>query len=136
RMHYLIASELDISDYEGFVYDYSLYSDIGELYLVSDLLITDYSSVFFDYANLKRPILIYTYALEKYSSQLRGFYLDMNTELHVTLHHSIEEINRSIKGIDQLKQTYQKRYEAFYQRFCECEDGKASQQTIETVFND
>src|SRR5699024_2320127 len=37
RMHYLIASELDISDYEGFVYDYSLYSDIGELYLVSDL---------------------------------------------------------------------------------------------------
>jgi len=136
RMHYLIASELDISDYEGFVYDYSLYSDIGELYLVSDLLITDYSSVFFDYANLKRPILFYTYDLEKYSSQLRGFYLDMNTELPGPLLHSTDEIISSIKGIDQLNQTYQKRYEAFYQRFCEWEDGKASQQTIETVFND
>src|SRR5699024_12881416 len=80
RMHYFIDSEFDISDYEGFFYDYSLYSDICELYLVCDLLITDFSSVFFDYANLKRPILFYTYDLEKYSSQLRGFYLNMNTE--------------------------------------------------------
>src|SRR5699024_9894168 len=136
RMHYQIASEIDISGYEGFVYDYSLYSDIGELYLVSNLLITDYSSVFFDYANLKRLILFYTYDLEKYSSQLRGFYLDMNTELPGPLLHSTDEIISNIKDIDELNQTYQKRYEAFYQRFCEWEDGKASQQTIETVFND
>src|SRR5699024_12067996 len=76
RMHYLIASNLDISDYPSFVFDFSNYSDISELYLVSDILITDYSSVFFDYANLKRPILFYTYDLEKYRNQLRGFYLD------------------------------------------------------------
>src|SRR5699024_4221444 len=80
RMHYLIASNLDISDYPSFVFDFSNYSDISELYLVSDILITDYSSVFFDYANLKRPILFYTYDLEKYRNQLRGFYLDLDTE--------------------------------------------------------
>lgn len=54
-----------------------MYNDIAELYLVSDLLITDSSSVFFDYANLKRPILFYTYDLEGYRDKLRGFYLDI-----------------------------------------------------------
>src|SRR5699024_1820814 len=55
RMHYLVAEKLELSGHEDFVYDFSTYNDINELYLVSDLLITDYSSVFFDYANLKRP---------------------------------------------------------------------------------
>lgn len=54
-----------------------MYNDIAELYLVSDLLITDSSSVFFDYANLKRPILFFTYDLERYRDKLRGFYLDI-----------------------------------------------------------
>ncbi|MBO1910182.1 CDP-glycerol glycerophosphotransferase family protein, partial [Microvirga sp. 3-52] len=79
RMHYFIANQLDISEYSGFVYDFSSYDDIAELYLVSDVLITDYSSVFFDFANLKRPILFYTYDLENYRDKLRGFYLDIET---------------------------------------------------------
>lgn len=55
RMHYLISNALDVSDYSDFVYDLSSYPNISDLYLVSDLLITDYSSVFFDYAYLQRP---------------------------------------------------------------------------------
>ena len=58
-MHYLVAENFDLSPYEGFVYDYSTNVDIRDLYLISDLLITDYSSVFFDYANLRRPIIFY-----------------------------------------------------------------------------
>src|SRR5699024_1567020 len=61
RMHYFIANALDIEPFKGFAYDFSTYDDIAELYLISDILITDYSSVFFDYANLKRPILFFTY---------------------------------------------------------------------------
>src|SRR5699024_9468400 len=100
RMHYLIASNLDISDYPSFVFDFSNYSDISELYLVSDILITDYSSVFFDYANLKRPILFYTYNLEKYRNQLRGFYLDLDTEVPGQLLETPEELLEAIKNID------------------------------------
>lgn len=134
RMHYLIASEMDISNYEGFVYDFSLYSDIGELYLVSDLLITDYSSVFFDYANLKRPILFYTYDIEKYRDQLRGFYLDMNTELPGPLLKTTEEVIHNIKNISELNSKYASQYKEFYNRFCEWDDGKASENTVKTVF--
>lgn len=134
RMHYLIASEMDISEYEGFVYDYSLYNDISELYLVSDILITDYSSVFFDYANLKRPILFYTYDLDKYRDQLRGFYLDMDTELPGPLLETTEEVINNIKEINELTNKYASRYEVFYNRFCEWDDGRASEKTVKAVF--
>src|SRR5699024_8605774 len=80
RMHYLVAEHLNIEEYKEFVYDLSLHEDIRELYLISDVLITDYSSVFFDYANLKRPILFYVYDIEEYRDTLRGFYVDFEKE--------------------------------------------------------
>ena len=61
RAHYFISNAFDFSSYEGFVYNVSDVDDINQLYLVSDLLITDYSSAFFDYANLERPIVFYMY---------------------------------------------------------------------------
>ena len=65
RMHYLITNNINIEKYKGFVYDYSQGYDIQELYLVSDILITDYSSVMFDYSNLNRPIIFFTYDIEQ-----------------------------------------------------------------------
>lgn len=56
------------------IIDVSKYDDINELYLISDILITDYSSVFFDFALLERPIIFYSYDLDKYQNLLRGFY--------------------------------------------------------------
>lgn len=81
RTHHYIADNIDTTGLEGFVYNLSKYDDISEIYLISDICITDYSSVFFDFANLKRPVLFYTYDIEKYKNQLRGFYIDMNTEV-------------------------------------------------------
>src|SRR5699024_11754458 len=81
RMHYFIASQMDISEFEGFAYDFSNHNDICELYLISDILITDCSSVFFDFAHLKRPILFYTYDLEKYCDKLRGFYINIEKDV-------------------------------------------------------
>ena len=81
RTHYFIADSIDVSDLSGFAYNVSKYDDISELYLISDILITDYSSVFFDFANLKRPMLFFTYDLEKYRDVLRGFYIDIEKEV-------------------------------------------------------
>src|SRR5699024_1481186 len=76
RLHYLVADHIDLSPYGNFVYDFSHYEDINDMYLMSDVLITDYSSVFFDYAILKRPMLFYVYDIEEYRDKLRGFYFD------------------------------------------------------------
>ncbi len=67
-------------DPAGFVRDVSLYPDITELYLISDMMISDYSSVMFDYANTGRPMLFFTYDLADYRDRLRGFYFDFEAE--------------------------------------------------------
>lgn len=135
RMHYFIASKMDISAYKDFAYDMSHYNDIGELYLISDLLITDYSSVFFDYANLKRPILFFTYDIEKYRNTLRGFYIDMEKEVPGPLVKTTDEIINTIKNIDNLNDQYRERYETFYNRFCEWDDGKAAERAVYHLMN-
>lgn len=134
RTHYFIADSLDVTGLEGFAYNFSDYDDISELYLISDILITDYSSVFFDYANLKRPMLFYTYDLEKYRDVLRGFYIDIEEELPGPLLFTTEEIVDAVHRIDQLKDEYQAKYDAFYDKFCSWEDGQASRKVANAVF--
>ena len=134
RTHYFISNNLDLSGVEDFAFDVSRYDDIAELYLIADILITDYSSVFFDYANLKRPILYYTYDLEKYENVLRGFYLDIHEEVPGPLLKTTEEVIDSIKNIESLKEEYKDKYDAFYERFCSIEDGNASKRIVEKVW--
>ena len=134
RTHYFIANNLDLSRFEGFVFDVSKYEDIAELYLVSDILITDYSSVFFDFANLKRPILFYTYDLDKYSNMLRGFYMDIHTEVPGPLLYTTDEVVDAIRNIDSVNIQYHDRYEEFYERFCSIDDGNASKRIVEKIW--
>ncbi len=134
RMHYFIADQIETEGFEDFVYNFSKYDDIAELYLVADILITDYSSVFFDYANLKRPILFYTYDLEKYRDTLRGFYIDMENGLPGPLLKTTDEIIDAVQNIEQVENQYSEKYELFYEQFCDWDDGTASKKVVETVF--
>lgn len=134
RTHYFIANNLNLKPYKGFAFDVCDYDDIAELYLVSDILITDYSSVFFDFANLKRPILYYTYDLEKYENVLRGFYIDIHTEVPGPLLKTTEEVIDSIKNIEKIKSEYSDKYDEFYERFCSIDDGNASKRIYENVW--
>lgn len=134
RMHYWIVDQLDMSQYGDFTYDGSSYDDITDLYLISDICITDYSSVFFDYANLKRPILYYTYDLEKYRDVLRGFYLDMEKDLPGPLLLTNDDVVHAIRNIDEIREQYKERYEEFYNRFCCRDDGFAAKRVVEKVF--
>jgi CDP-glycerol glycerophosphotransferase len=102
RAHYFISEKLNVSKYEGFVYDVSEYDDINYLYIISDILITDYSSVFFDYANLKRPIIFYMEDMDEYKNQVRDFYIDIN-ELPGPIVKSHDEL---IKYIDKMKNNF------------------------------
>ncbi|MCT8140330.1 CDP-glycerol:glycerophosphate glycerophosphotransferase [Anaerobacillus sp. CMMVII] len=133
RTHYLIADQLDIEGVEDAVYNGSHYDDIAELYLISDILITDYSSVFFDYANLKRPILFYAYDLDKYKDTLRGFYLNHETEWPGPILQTNDEVIKTLKNIDQEYGPYQERLEQFHAEFCRWDDGNASKNVAEEV---
>ncbi|MBP1754824.1 MAG: hypothetical protein H6Q59_1222 [Firmicutes bacterium] len=134
RTHYFIADSLDVSSLQGFAYNLSKYDDISELYLISDLLITDYSSVFFDYANLRRPMLFFTYDLENYRDILRGFYFDIEKLVPGPLLYNTEEVIDAIRRIDEVSRKYSQRYDEFYHTFCEWEDGHAAEKVVKSVF--
>lgn len=127
RMHYLIANAIDLNGYEGFAYDVSHYDDISELYLISDALITDYSSVMFDYGILKKPQFFFAYDIEKYDKNLRGFYIDYHKDLPGPIYTKADELIEGLKQLDQIQSQYASQIDAFYDRFCSIENGQASQ---------
>lgn len=135
RTHYFTAQQPDLSEHRGFVYDVSSYGDVSRLYLISDILITDYSSVFFDYANLRRPILFFAYDHEAYANQRRGLYIDMDKELPGPVLTTNDEVAEALHQIGELSEQYRTRYEQFYERFCCADDGRASERIIEEVFH-
>ena len=117
RMHYLIANALDLHGYDDFAIDVSNYNDISELYLISDALITDYSSVMFDFGILKRPQFFFAYDIEKYDKGLRGFYMDYMNDLPGEIITDEFKLAEELKQIDQHKVKYQDKIEAFYNDF-------------------
>ncbi|RRK11413.1 CDP-glycerol glycerophosphotransferase family protein [Lactiplantibacillus garii] len=134
RMHYLISNALDVSAYGDFVYDLSSYPNISELYLVSDLLITDYSSVFFDYAYLQRPILFYPYDYHLYKDELRGFYLDYEKDLPGKIAQNEPDLlNGVAEYLQQPDMSNDPKFQKFYERFCAINDGLASLKVVNYV---
>ncbi|ANJ15420.1 MULTISPECIES: CDP-glycerol glycerophosphotransferase family protein [Lactiplantibacillus] len=134
RMHYLISNALDVSDYSDFVYDLSSYPNISDLYLVSDLLITDYSSVFFDYAYLQRPILFYPYDYHLYKDELRGFYLDYEKDLPGKIAQNEADLLDNVEEFLQRPDMSQDpQFQKFYGRFCAINDGLASFKVVNYV---
>jgi CDP-glycerol glycerophosphotransferase len=131
KYHYLVVENIDWSDYEGFVYTYGPEKDIADLYLVSDMLITDYSSVMFDYSLLNRPMYFFMYDLEAYRDELRGFYFDILKELPGPLSKTTEELINDIKWYDQ--SLYQEKYKAFQNKYNKYDNGKASQRVVKRI---
>ena len=130
RLHYYIVSVLDISAWEGFAFDVSRAEDINELYLVSDVLVTDYSSVFFDYANTGRPFIFFWPDYEHYACDLHGFYFDPHivpAQQATTTAELIEAVRNNDTWVAQNADAVQ----AFREVFCPHDDGHAVQRVVE-----
>ncbi len=131
--HYFIANTIDLSKYKGFIINVAHYDEINELYLASDIIMTDYSSVFFDYANLKRPMLFYMYDYDDYKGNLRDFYISLD-ELPGPIAKTQEELEYNLENIDTIFPKYQKKYEKFNKKFNYLDDGHASERVIAEIF--
>ncbi|GMA09166.1 CDP-glycerol glycerophosphotransferase [Tetragenococcus halophilus subsp. flandriensis] len=133
RPHYLVGDSIDIKGYEDRV-KICIDENINELYLISDLLITDYSSVMFDFAILQRPMLFYPYDMAHYKEKLRGFYLDYN-EVPGPIAEDEENLYEFIRNFVSQGQfsEYDSKKERFEQLFCSWENGGASQQVTQLM---
>lgn len=128
KLHHLIADNLVIDDkYKDFIINASHEEDIMELLCVTDILITDYSSVFYDFTGTRNPILFYMYDAEEYINKTRGLYVDINT-LPGPIVRDTEEIIECIKNIFCGNFTYDKKLNMFcdemnkYRKGTSCKD--------------
>ncbi|AGL21296.1 bifunctional glycosyltransferase/CDP-glycerol:glycerophosphate glycerophosphotransferase [Actinoplanes sp. N902-109] len=120
-------------DGSGFVRDVSTYPDMADLLSITDVLITDYSSVMFDFANTGRPILLFTYDLEHYRDKLRGFYFDFEHEAPGPLLMTSEDVVRTLTEIAVDPGAYSAERAAFQTRFCDLDDGGATQRVVDRM---
>ncbi|TWT28442.1 CDP-glycerol glycerophosphotransferase family protein [Planomicrobium sp. CPCC 101110] len=132
RMHYLVAENFNFTAHAGTVYDVSAYPDIRDLYLVSDMMITDYSSVFFDYAILDRPIVFFMYDLEKYRNELRGFYINIEEDAPGPIVQTEEELFRAMRELMHTNVQLNPKFVSFKNKFASLEDGNASERVVKS----
>lgn len=101
RAHYLVVKSMNIEENE-FVREVSQYPQMSELYAISDIMISDYSSAFFDYAILERPELCFAYDLKEYEEK-RGMYINIAEELPCTVDDNEDAILQHIANMDYKK---------------------------------
>ena len=135
RLHFLVAEEAAGARGDA-VRDVSAFEDIRELYLAADVLITDYSSVMFDFAITGKPLLFYTYDLVHYRDELRGFYFDFEAEAPGPLCMDMDELIEALADERGTRREFAERYVAFRERYCYLDDGRAAERVVDRVFTE
>jgi CDP-glycerol glycerophosphotransferase len=134
RGHHHMAEDVPAGARPEFAINVTGYPDISELFLVSDVLVTDYSSVMFDFAPTGRPMVFFTYDLEQYRDNLRGFYFDFAAEAPGPLLATSDEVVSAIADIDAVATAHRAAYQAFTAKFCPLDDGKAAARACDRIF--
>jgi len=134
RGHHHQADDVPAGMRDGFALNVTAYPDITQLYLVSDVLVTDYSSAMFDYAVTGRPILFFTYDLAEYRDSLRGFYFDFEAEAPGPLLADSAAVIEAIRDVDAVAAAHRDAYQRFAARFCSLDDGKAGVRVCDRLF--
>ncbi|WP_441245739.1 CDP-glycerol glycerophosphotransferase family protein [Kitasatospora sp. McL0602] len=118
---------------DGFLYDVSDYPDVQELLLAADVLVTDYSSIMFDFAITGRPILFFTYDLDHYRDDLRGFYFDLEAEAPGPLLGTSDELIAALRDVDGLTDRHAEAYARFRSTHCALDDGGAAARVVDAM---
>jgi CDP-glycerol glycerophosphotransferase len=118
------------------VIDVSDHAESAELYLAADVLVTDYSSAMFDFAVTGKPLLLYTYDLEHYRDDLRGFYFDLADVAPTPLLRTSSELIEALGDLPVADGGSEPadRYTRFRDTFCSLEDGHATERALTLLF--
>ncbi|GAA2576632.1 CDP-glycerol glycerophosphotransferase family protein [Streptomyces roseoviolaceus] len=136
RGHYFYggaASPLTNLRRTGRIIDVSSYDPVEDLCLAADALVTDYSSIMFDYANLDRPIVIHADDWETYRTT-RGVYFDLMAQAPGPVARTQQELTEILTTEAWCDEGAAKTRAAFRRRFCEYDDGRAAERVVRRVF--
>jgi CDP-glycerol glycerophosphotransferase len=99
------------------VLDVTSYPDASDLFLVADALVTDYSSVMFDFTVTGKPIYFFTPDLDRYRDELRGFYFDLLAVSPGPVTQTAAELIAHLRSPEQSREKFAHRYAAWAARF-------------------
>jgi CDP-glycerol glycerophosphotransferase (TagB/SpsB family) len=133
RLHNMVMDRLELTE-GSVVRDVCGHPDIRDLYLAADLMVTDYSSTMFDFAITGKPLLFFTYDLEYFRDELRGFYFDLAEAAPTPLLSTSKELIQAIADIDSVAAEHAARYARFRDTFTHLEDGRATERVLNLLF--
>ncbi|WP_432157349.1 bifunctional glycosyltransferase/CDP-glycerol:glycerophosphate glycerophosphotransferase [Streptomyces sp. bgisy153] len=116
----------------GRVIDVTGHRSSEEVALAADALVTDYSSIMFDYANLDRPVVVYADDWEVYR-ETRGVYFDLMASPPGPVARTPEELARLFRDGGWAGEESARLRAAFRERFCEFDDGRAAERVVRRV---
>jgi CDP-ribitol ribitolphosphotransferase / teichoic acid ribitol-phosphate polymerase len=130
KIHPFVKNHVSIPyEYRDFFYDFSHYREINDLLFVTDLLITDYSSVCFEFALLNKPMIFFGFDVEDYVRK-RDFYYEYQSFIPGTLVRTTEEIIETI----QTGNYKMEKIKPFVEYFFDHLDGKSSERVVDWIF--
>lgn len=134
RLHPIVGRAIRWNpDWDGFVFDFSEYEDIQELLVIADVLITDYSSLIYDFSVLQRPVIFFAYDLDFYETKTRGFYLNYRTDLPGPIVYTDDQLLEALKNLHHVQEVYADRMAAFARENDDHFDGGAATRVIEFI---
>ena len=110
--------------------DVTNYTNVAELYLVADVLVTDYSSSMFDFSVTGKPMIFLVPDIDHYAAT-RGFYFDFEELAPGPILRDDAKLSETLENIESVKADYAERYLAWQQKFNHLEDGKASKRVVD-----
>lgn len=137
RMHSVVSSRLNAGRTARLI-DVSDHPEIADLYLASDLLVSDYSSTVYDFAVTGKPIVLLAHDLHHYQHGVRRLYLDYETWAPgpiVTDTDALVDAVHELSSVNGDDLTWRDRRAEFVRRFCAHEDGGATDRVIDAVFS-
>lgn len=117
------------------VKDVSLFADASLLYLVADVLVTDYSSAMFDFSVTGKPIVYFTPDMDSYRDELRGMYFDLRSEAPGPIVSDLESLIDSIQRLGAVEREYEERYSAWQAKFNPWDDGKSTERVVKFLLD-
>ncbi|MEV6316711.1 bifunctional glycosyltransferase family 2 protein/CDP-glycerol:glycerophosphate glycerophosphotransferase [Streptomyces sp. NPDC051776] len=133
RAHYLDHVVLPPS-VRGAVLDVSGRHDATPLLALTDALITDYSSVMFDYALLDRPMIFYAYDWEEYAGEARGTYFDLREKAPGPVVETEDALFAAVADLKRADTEYADARRRFAEEFGEYDRGDAARTVVRTFF--
>lgn len=135
KLHPFVAAHYEQRDTRRCV-NVSSYKDINTLLFVSDVLITDYSSIIFEYSVLERPMIFYAYDLDEFSQSGRGFYEDYRSYVPGPVVSDKEEIAAILNADEFKNESSNKLAAAFKILSFSYVDGQSMKRFIEYIFGE